>query len=347
MKAIATVVACSLLLGGCALFPSAVDLPKVSVVSPTSGAGPISSQLSTKLTTAAGRRDKYVTEYDNLNTEQHVRDGAILATSVGLSSTAVFRGNANSLKWAGFLVGLTGFYDKAIPLGSRINAARTAVFNFNTMISVGNEALAFNLDSDAAGFDQDDGALANELAAAKQMLKDHKAPAAKPCAANVDQLTCIGDQLKDAQADQANASRLQAAIDTGGTTLTNGKAAAQAIRSLPPAVDTTSTAIETTAISGLAIIVDPSALTGFQAAPPPKTPASSTTPSLPAGAGRPAANPTDLAGEIVLLQTKIDAVQGRLTAFDYVNLLTRLKASAPATPAAPPATQGGGAKSSG
>ena len=337
MKSVLAATCTSVMLCGCAMMPSTVTPLKVTVYQPTltdMPAGSLKLQTYNNLSAAATRRDLYTQEYTNLNNEQHVRDAAILAASIGLSATTVFRGDVNNLKFAGFLLGLTTFYDKAIPLSTRIASAQSAFYNYDTLIESGNYALGDDLDGDKIALDNGNLQLSVELDVAGQLVKQYSggAKAQSTCAIPATQVACLKDQLSGAQQNIVDIVTLQASINAGNTALTSGKAARQALVSIPLVVTSTADSIDKTAWSGIAFTVDQTLLgQGFTASAPAKAPAPGEgahdiTPPAPGGA---APTPTPLAAENTKLVTATKVVQAILNRVDYVSLAAQIKASAP------------------
>ena len=336
MRNVAVIVLGSMLLPGCAMLPSRVQPLEVAVAPPSNPNAPSNSlegQVVANLAFAAGRRSQYIAEYTNLSNEQRLRDASILAASVGLSSETVFRGDANTLKFAGFFVGLTNFYDKAVPLSGRIAAAQSGYTNFNTLIQVGNTVLVNDLDADKSSLQTANVDLSSAIDYANQLIKNVKPATATACAPAVTAQACIQSQLDAQQTRVAAITKLQVSVSTATTTLAAGKAAYQALVNIPADVTATADTIDNVAWAGIAFTVDQTTLTqGFSAAS--AKPAA--VPAKPQGVAQLLGAPPDPnkdlsdANDDVVLKTA--AIQAILNRVDYAGLDSRIKAAAPPTP---------------
>jgi hypothetical protein len=251
-----------LALSGCAFTP---DFDQIQVPLAPQG-GSLDQQVSVALQTAQDQQGAYLELRNKLTGEQKVRDIAILLTTAGVGATSIFRGDANSLKFAGFLGGAATFYDKSVPLSARIAAAQSAVDNYNNLILVGDAALGDAgtpavLDDDARKFRTSSTALLQILDEADQMIKDHKAYAASACGRKAAS-TCAKDEVTKANKDADDLATLKASVATGRTTLTRGNDALKALVGIPMAINAASVAIDKTAYSGVAFTVDPTAISG-------------------------------------------------------------------------------------
>lgn len=359
MKMVMPVAASAILLSGCAL---TTDTKLYQTAVPAKETVPADQTLKQQtyqaLETAVGRRTNYVKQYKRLHEEQKWRDAAILAASVGLSATTVFRGYANSLKYAGFSVGLAGLYDKALPLSARITSAKITVGAYNTLMTAGKRALNSPLDADKKAFDEGDLALSKAIDAAKQAIKD--APKGMPSCSSptspkstpnrsaetlakayADCWKAAFDQSQKSLGDTAD---LQASIDAANTTLTKAKIASADLNNLPVTVDATIQAIEGNGQDGASLQFDQKAAT---------TPITTNSKSLASGAPTTPANERNLTATIVIPipgqpppkppleaeKDKLDAataqVQAILDRVDYSAISAQIRAAAPKAASTP------------
>jgi hypothetical protein len=324
-----------LALSGCALEQSKVTPLQVPVadagVSVDVTTHPLQKQAVENLKLAATRQGLMVKEYNNLDQEQHVRDVAILGADVGLSATAIFRGDVNSLKWAGAILGLGTYYDKAIPLSVRIAAAQSGIQNYNSLILAGNVAISNDLDADKGDLDRTIEPLNLEIAVANGYVKQQSnQPAPNPCKGSAtQQATCLRSQLAAAQKTTRDVIALQASIAAATTTQTNGQAAQKAVRAIPLDIASTTLAIDNAAEKGLAFTVDASTIaTPFSAVAAPK--AANALP--PAGEQ----GPPDIEAVDATLKADTASLQAILDRVDYVSIDTAIKSAAPPTPSSTP-----------
>jgi hypothetical protein len=362
-------VAFSILLSGCALLPSAVKPVRVAtvpaVVDPHPLVQPVlAPQIRSSLSFAHARQELYLRDYNRLIKEQGWRDGAILAAGVGLSATAIFRGDANSLKAAGFFSGLSTFYDKVVPLKDRIAAANTTFNNFNALFIAGNNLLYHAIDVDAKSLNDDGVAVKAEIAKADDLLSQSAnalatacpgAPASTPAPttkALKAQLTAVEQQATTA----VNCLNYQAKLTKSATALTNTVAAAQtsldasvkatnALAQAPQVVLATTNAIDNQGRTGVALSFDgATAGGGFTAAPAPKATgggaAQGKPPLVATGQATPPAtlgpDPAALDAEAITLKLKTATLQAMLDTVDYVALVQAIADTAPKAATPPP-----------
>jgi hypothetical protein len=319
----------ALSLTACASLGSSVkpQRPNIEATKPD-GNNPLKLELYNDLLNAKGQQNHYAHFRGRLETEQTVRNVAIIGSAIGLSAATVFRGDKNSLKTAGFITGLTTFVDKAIPLNGRIAAARSAVDNYNNLLATGNEILKRNVDEDNKDLNNYINKIDNDVRAAQSI--DRK-PESVGCGRNESTDACAERKSGAILKAQKNTSDLDAAIKAAQAAQATAKAAKDALESLHGAIRHTDLKINEKAASGVAVVVDSSVISAgvkVVTASMPKEFTSSPQNVCPA----PMSN---IEEAIAKLKQDVQEVKDFTASVDYVALLAEVKAEAPG--ADPPA----------
>lgn len=285
------------------------------------------------LETAKSRQCKYSHFRDKAETEQKVRNVAIIGGAIGLSAATVFRGDKNSLKTAGFITGLTTFIDKAIPLDGRIAAAKNAVANYNNLLATGNEILKRDVDED------------DQILLGYLITIDSHINTAQEIGVKSTSVVCARNETTDACAQrksdailnvQKNISDRDVAIKAAQAAQATAKAAKDALESLHGAIRRTVQVIDYKGASGVAVVVDSSVVSaGVKvAAPASAGPPGGYYPG-PAASGYSALRSSTIEEAIANLKQDVQRVKDFTASVDYVALLAEVKAEAPG--ADPPA----------
>ena len=354
---------------GCAVLPTAIKPTRVAVISKAPTDGEIANDIRRTLADVHGRQSIYLKEYNRLAKEQSARDVTIMGASVALAGTSTFRGNAHSLKYAGFGLGLATFYDKVFPITDRISSASATIQNFNGLILTTNRLLVQKIDVDFGDLEASNTALTMMIDKANVDVANAELKTNTPCptsnaaimpnfasAKTVKALKaalaqagkaydasqkCLSD-LTDQANKNATIADLKAQLKTSQTTLDAGHAAFSALQQSPQTVLDVSAAIDKAGILGGGLKFDaPTAEAGFLPATPklapPKASTSPTSGNLLSEHFEIPLAPSSLDQDLAKLKTTTSSVQRILDRVDYVALVKAIVSTAPPAPTPVPA----------